>query len=137
MTQAKQLPPPIPRACCADLVTWARGTRLGPGVAVERLPSKSLGCIFCTFRSQLSQASGFPCWHLSEISRARNPFAFPSFFGARNLRKSLSGHCGLTTDNRTETSATTHNKGYALCKNSSEKLQTDDSSPKQAQTSNP
>lgn len=120
------LPHQLGELCSKVLATvWGAG---------EILPSISLGHMFCSIRSQLSQASGFPCWCILEISRARKILVFLSIFGARSLRKSLSGHY-LTTDNRTETSVTTH-KEYTLCENSLEKLQIDNSSPKQGEISN-
>lgn len=69
--------------------------------------------------SQLSQASeSSPAgiyWKFKGIG-----ILFPLFlspFGAKYLRKSLSGHC-LITDNGIEISVTTHKKEYTLCKNS-------------------
>lgn len=117
----------IPQVHHTNLVSCAPRVWLGPGVVGDILPSLSLGHMFCWIRSQFSQASGFPCWYMLEISRTRNTFVLLSIFGARSLRKSLSGHY-LTTDNRTETSVTTH-KEYTLCENSLKKLQIDNSSP--------
>ena len=108
-TDQQQLRPPQARRSPA--VTGAPPVWL----AVETLSSESLSCVLCSAgkppRSQiwaLSGFGGFPCnyWKFNRIGLSRF-FFFP--FGAKYLRKFLSGHC-LTTDNGTEIPMTTHKK---------------------------